>query len=159
MEREGRLVASAAGDSARADELLTCLTTNIEYVMANEEVEDMLLDAVQAVYAPEAVLRRISWNAAHVFGKQKQGIPPITSWSQRWYLLRFTLGALRRVLWRAGVRSRDRWHFWRFFGKLIRLRRRGQINSLLEVLLRNTTHSFHMIQWGRNTLRDHGRKT
>jgi len=152
MERAGRLVAATGGDTTRADELLTCSATNLVYDRPNEQVVRMLRDVIREVYSPEAVYRRITWNAAHVYGKQQRGIPPTATWGQRAYVARFTLGTIARVLWRMGVRSPDRRHFWRFAWDLLRLRRTGRIGSALEILLRDAPHAHHLIQWGRHAL-------
>jgi radical SAM superfamily enzyme YgiQ (UPF0313 family) len=152
MEQAGRLVASAGGDRARADELLTCSATNLLYDRPNEQVVRMMRDVIREVYSPEAVYRRITWNAENVYGKQQRGIPPTATWSQRGYVLRFTLGTIGRVFWRMGVCSPDRRYFWRFAWDLMRFRLSGRIGNALEILLRDAPHAHHLIQWGRQAL-------
>jgi radical SAM superfamily enzyme YgiQ (UPF0313 family) len=155
MESQGRLLPTAAGDAARSDELLTCTATNILYRMDNRRVEQLLLETIAEVYAPEAVYRRIGWNAAHVYGKQIRGIPPSATWAQRGFLLWYGLATLARVVWYIGIRSPDRRHLWRFWATLIRLRLQGRIGSVLEILLRDAPHAHHLVEWGRQALRQH----
>src|SRR5207244_2429625 len=96
LEREGRL-RERDGDARQSDSLLNCQATNVVYKLPNETVVRMLRETVGAVYSPEEVYRRFTWNAEHVFGKQIQGVPPTTTRTQQGFVLRFTLGTLRNV--------------------------------------------------------------
>ena len=150
LQAEGRLL-DDAGRVGPSD-LLSCTATNVRYRLPNSVVEGMLLDAIRSVYSPEAVYRRYAWNAAFVYPLQIRGRPRLATWAERWRVLRFTAGAFGRVMWRIGVRSDQRRHFWRFLSQLFALRCKGRIASVLETLLRAPPHAYHLIVWAQRLL-------
>ncbi|MGH7286523.1 MAG: radical SAM protein, partial [Myxococcota bacterium] len=151
MLREGRLLDTGEGDTRQSESLLACLTTNVRYRLDNDLVVRMLLDTVAEVYSPREVYRRNLWNAEHVYGQQLPRRPTVRNLAELGFILRFTLGALARVLVGIGLRGEpeERREFWRFVAGVLRLRRAGKLASALEVLLRVPPNTHHLITWGR----------
>jgi len=134
---------------------LTCLDTNVDYKLPNEQIKQMLLETVAEVYSPEQVFARFTWNAEHVYGNQIQGIPPIRTWAERRFLLRFSLGTFARVVRDMGIKAPYRKHFWRFVKDVLKYRLQGKVKSFLEVFLRVSPNAHHLITWGQTLLDQH----
>ena len=158
LESEGRLLGHTKDEALRSDQLLTCLTTNVQYRLPNETVRRMLCAAVAEVYHPEGVYGRYSWHAENVYPHQRFGRPPVNSARQLISVLLFSFGTLFRVVWRIGVRSDQRREFWSFARLLMKLRWQGKINSFLEVFLRAAPQAFHLITWAERIEEEHVRR-
>jgi hopanoid C-2 methylase len=158
LEREGRLLSD--GDDARSSErMLSCMSTNVKYKLGNEVVRRMLMETVRDVYSARAVYRRMLWNCDNVYGAQRQGRPPSTTFAQAAFVLWFAAGTLVKVLVGLGVKAPQRREFWKFVAAVVTLRLRGRVASVLEIVLRVTPNAHHLITWGDRLREDHERMT
>lgn len=146
MEREGRLIAD--DDGLELDNLLGCLNSNVRMKLPNEQVKNMLIDAMRDVYSAEKVWQRFSWNLHNTYGHQVAGRPPSRTWSQIKYMIPFSMKALRNVF-RVGFRADYRRLFWRFVWDAVRLRLTGKIPSILDALFKVVPTAHHLIEWNR----------
>ncbi len=143
---EGRL------RGTQSDRLLRGLTSNVEFTLPEDVVKEMLYDCVRDVYSPEQTFARYTWNCENVYGRTLQGIPPVRTWKERAFVIRFTLGTLWNVIWIAGIRAPWRRLFWRYVRRIRQLKREGRIASVLEALLRTVPNARHLIVWGERLL-------
>jgi hypothetical protein len=118
----------------------------------DEKIEDVFRETIRDVYAPEAVFRRMTWNAENVYGEQVAGAPGSPTFAAVLRGLRFKLGTLARVLWVSGIKSGYRRHFWNFVGAVTILRADGRLTSAIEVLLRVAPNAHHLITWAEKLL-------
>lgn len=149
MEAEGRLLAAADGDCKRGEEMLSSPTTNIRPKLSGQDVQAMLRQAVRALYAPNAVYRRLQWNAENVYGRQIPGLPPMRNAREIAKLLISTARALWRVMIGIGLHATERRPFWHFVAELMRLRWQGRIGHFPATLMRSAAIAHHLIQWGK----------
>jgi len=159
LEKEHRLISDSNGDLAQSASLLSCMTTNIRFRLSSDLVTAMLRQTVRDVYSPHAVFDRFLWTIENVHTRQRRGKPPATTRKQQWFLAKFFVVGLARVLYRAGFKASFRRDFWRFVRELIRLRRRGTIHSVVEELLIVVPLAYHLIMWGRTLLADNQAST
>lgn len=146
MQKEGRLIADS--DELQLDNLLGCLNTNVRTTLPVGEVKQMLLDCMRAVYSPEKIFERYTWNLEHVYGKQVFGRPPSKTWAHLKYMAPFAWKAMRNVL-RVGFTADYKKLYWRFLWKALRLRVRGKIPSMLDIMFRVVPTAHHLIAWNR----------
>ncbi|MSP60836.1 MAG: DUF4070 domain-containing protein [Myxococcales bacterium] len=149
MVREGRLVAD--DDHLQMDNLLGCLNSNVKMKLPNAVIKQMLIETMRDAYSPEKVWARYTWNLEHVYGRQVAGRPPSKTWTHLKILFPFAVKAMRNVL-RVGVREDYRRLFWRFVWQAVRLRVRGKIPSLLDVLFKVVPTAHHLIRWSERYL-------
>jgi len=147
MEKEQRLIADTGGDQAQSESLLSCMTTNISFKLPNAVVAEMLRQTVRTVYSPREVYRRFLWIIEHVHARQTKGRPIAETAVQQWFLAKFALIALIRVFYRAGVKAPFRNEFWSFTRELVRLKRRGIVDSVVQELLLVAPNAYHLITW------------
>jgi radical SAM superfamily enzyme YgiQ (UPF0313 family) len=145
MEREGRLLPE--GDE-NLGSLLGCLNTNVETRLPLHVVKQMLVDTMREAYSAEAVFARYEWNLEHVYGKFIFGRPPSRTLAHIRTMLPFAAGMLWNVL-RLGFTADYRKLYWRYLWKAIKLRLRGKIPSVLDVLFRVLPTAHHLIAWNR----------
>jgi hypothetical protein len=117
----------------------------------------MLMETVRDVYSARQVYQRMLWNCDNVYEGQQQGRPPTATFGQASFLLWFTAGTLLNVLVGLGVKARERREFWTFVVAVVKLRLRGRVASVLEIVLRVTPNAHHLITWGERLREDYER--
>jgi hypothetical protein len=130
-----------------SESLLSCMTTNIRFKLPNAVVAGMLRQTVRTVYSPREVYRRFLWIIEHVHARQTKGRPIAETAAQQWFLAKFALIALIRVFYRSGVKAPFRNEFWSFTRELVRLKRRGIVDSVVQELLLVAPNAYHLIKW------------
>jgi radical SAM superfamily enzyme YgiQ (UPF0313 family) len=150
MEREGRLIREDE-EAPALDSLLGCLNTNVRTRLPHALVKRMLVDTMRAVYSPEQVYARYTWNLENVYGRQVFGRPPSRTWAHIKYMAGFSARAMARVM-RVVLTADYRRLLWRFLWRALGLRLRGRIPSMLDVLFRVVPTAHHLILWNRHYL-------
>ncbi len=150
MILEGRLLKD--GDEAiDLNNLLGCLNTNVQTKLPHAVVKQMLVDTMRYVYSPEKIYARYTWNLENVYGRQVFGRPPTQSWKNLKYMAGFSLVALKNIA-RVFMTADYRKLSWKFLWKALRLRARGKIPSILDVVFRVIPTAHHLIEWNRHYL-------
>jgi hypothetical protein len=144
MELEGRLLEH----DEKLDNLLGCLNTNVQTKLPLHVTKQMLVDTMRDAYSPEKVFARYEWNLEHVYGKFIFGRPPSKTWAHVKYMAPFAAGMMWKVI-KLGFTADYKKHYWRYLWKAIKLRLRGKIPSILDVMFRVLPTAHHLIMWER----------
>jgi radical SAM superfamily enzyme YgiQ (UPF0313 family) len=144
MEKEGRLLEH----DEQLDNLLGCLNTNVQTKLPLHVVKQMLVDTMRDAYSPEKVFARYQWNLEHVYGKFVFGRPPSKTWAHVKYMAPFALKMMWNVF-KLGFSADYKKLYWRYLWKAVKLRLRGKIPSLLDVMFRVLPTAHHLIMWER----------
>jgi radical SAM superfamily enzyme YgiQ (UPF0313 family) len=144
MEKEGRLT----DHDEKLDELLGCLNTNVQTKLPLHLTKQMLVDTMRDAYSPEKVFARYEWNLEHVYGKFIFGRPPSKTWAHLKYMAPFALGMMWNVI-KLGFTADYKKYYWRYLWKALKLRLRGKIPSILDVMFRVLPTAHHLILWER----------
>jgi radical SAM superfamily enzyme YgiQ (UPF0313 family) len=153
MEREGRLLPE--GDE-KLDSLLGCLNTNVQTKLPLHVTKQMLVDTMRDAYSPEQVFARYTWNLENVYGRFIFGRPPSKTWAHIKYMAPFAAKMMWNVL-KLGFTADYKKHYWRYLWKAIKLRLRGKIPSVLDVMFRVLPTAHHLIAWNRAYLENMAR--
>jgi radical SAM superfamily enzyme YgiQ (UPF0313 family) len=149
MEMEGRLLEH----DEKLDNLLGCLNTNVQTKLPLHLTKQMLVDTMSDAYSPEKVFARYSWNLEHVYGKMIFGRPPSKTWKHLKYMAPFAAMMMWKVFL-LGFTNDYKKLFWGFLWKAFKLRIRGKIPSLMDVMFRVMPTAHHLIMWERAYLAD-----
>jgi radical SAM superfamily enzyme YgiQ (UPF0313 family) len=144
MELEGRLLEH----DEKLDSLLGCLNTNVQTKLPLHVTKQMLVDTMRDAYSPEKVFARYEWNLEHVYGKFIFGRPPSKTWAHLKYMFPFAAGMFWNVV-KLGFKADYKSRFWKYLWKAFKLRIRGKIPSILDVLFRVLPTAHHLIMWER----------
>ena len=144
MEAEGRLLEH----DEKLDNLLGCLNTNVQTKLPLHVTKQMLVDTMRDAYSPEQVYARYTWNLEHVYGKMIFGRPPSKSWAHLKYMAPFAARMMWHVL-KLGFTADYKKLYWKFLWKALKLRLRGKIPSMLDVMFRVLPTAHHLIAWNR----------
>ncbi len=153
MELEGRLLPE--GDE-KLDNLLGCLNTNVQTQLPLHVTKQMLVDTMRDAYSPEQVYARYTWNLENVYGKMVFGRPPSKTWAHVKYMAPFAAKMMWKVI-KLGFTADYKKLYWRFVWKALKLRLRGKIPSMLDVMFRVLPTAHHLIAWNRAYLENMAR--
>jgi len=116
LQRERRLIDDRERES------------NVDFLVPYEQVIETWRDCMARIYQPSAVYTRFRHQVTHTYPNRLR--PPNSRQRASWRNIRRGLHMLRRILWKAGVRSDYRRQFWSFaWPRLIR----GDIQTVIRV--------------------------
>jgi radical SAM superfamily enzyme YgiQ (UPF0313 family) len=144
MELEGRLLEH----DEKLDNLLGCLNTNVQTKLPLHVIKQMLVDTMRDAYSPEKVFARYEWNLEHVYGRMIFGRPPSKTWAHVKYMAPFAAAMMWNVIKLAFTADYKK-RIWKYLWKAFKLRIRGKIPSLLDVMFRVLPTAHHLITWER----------
>src|SRR6266550_1373053 len=134
LEAAGRILPEE--DSAHRD-------SNIQFLVAYEEVVRRWLEVIAAIYRPEVLYARYDSNAAHTYPHR---LRPTQPWKQvTSQNLRRGLGILARVIWKVGLTGDYRRVFWKMCVKQTRQRN-------FETFFQVAMVAHHLITYARECL-------
>jgi hopanoid C-2 methylase len=99
--------------------------SNVAFLRPYDEVLEGWRTAIGHAYAPEAIYRRLAWNAEHTYPNRIN--PPLTRARLNAGNLRRAVVILGRILFRVGLVGDYRRCFWRFALPLLRAGRIGEL--------------------------------
>ena len=152
----GRLTPARGRREARPCSLLGCLNTNVQTKLPLHVTKQMLVDTMRDAYSPEQVFARYTWNLENVYGKFIFGRPPSKTWAHVKYMVPFAAKMMWNVL-KLGFTADYKKYYWRYLWKAIKLRLRGKIPSVLDVMFRVLPTAHHLIAWNRAYLENMAR--
>jgi len=114
--------------------------SNIVFLQPYETVVRNWQRVIGKVFSPKELYARYAYNAIHTYPNRIKPKNPLTQ--ATWYNVTRALGIFRRIIWRVGIRSDYRRHFWKMAWTELK---QGNVETMFQVAM--VAH--HLITYAR----------
>ncbi len=114
--------------------------SNIVFLQPYENVVRNWQRVIAKIFSPEELYSRYAYNAIHTYPNRIKPKNPMTQ--ATWPNIKRALGIFRRIIWRVGIRSDYRRHFWKMAWNELK---QGNVETMFQVAM--VAH--HLITYAR----------